>query len=102
MRCKKINGSFQFRIQKKKKGSHLKRPQMHFGSIFEAYKDYMALSDSRVIELRDWLSRYINQYITPTPAGELVRTSRIRANQIIKNMDKLESSLPEEYKKDEK
>ncbi len=93
VRKKRLNALMEFRLMLKKKSSHLKRPQMHVGSYWGKSHEYMALSDSAVVELRDWLSRYINEFVDVKADGEIVRASRIHANQIAKNMNKLESAL---------
>lgn len=89
MRCKKIHSGLEFRLMKKKKGAHLKRPQIHFGSVWDMPSGYRSLSDTHVIELRDWLSRYIDEYVNETPHGEIIKASRVHANRIRQNMDKL-------------
>lgn len=90
---KKIAHTFEFRLMKKKKGAHLKRPQVHFGDCFDKPSDYWSLSDTRAIELRDWLSQYINRYIEKKPAAEILQQTRINANLILKNANKLESEI---------
>lgn len=93
MRRKKIINLYEFRLMTKIKGAHLKRPQLHFGYGLDKPSDYWRLSDSTVIEIRNWLSRYINEHINPKPEGEIIRASRVHANQITKNMNKLEAEL---------
>lgn len=78
---------------RKLKGAHLKRPQIHFGYAFDKPSEYWSLSDTQVIEIRDWLSRYINEFVNVKPEGEIVRASRVHAHQIAKNMNKLEAAL---------
>lgn len=78
---------------RKEKGAHLNRPQIHVGSFWGHKSEYMALSDSQVIDVRDWLSRYINEFVDVKANGEVVRASRVHANQIAKNMNKLEAAL---------
>lgn len=93
MKNKRIWNGYEFRLMKKIKGAHLKRPQIHFGYFLDFKNDYRALSDTKVIEIRDWLSRYINENIRQTAASEMLKTSRVSANRIMKNMDKLESEI---------
>lgn len=89
---KRIRHGYEFRLMYKKKGAHLKRPQIHFGFIFRGNKEYQSLSDTDVVEIRDWLSRYINTHTLKTSKSELCKTSRSLLNQTLKNINKLESA----------
>lgn len=92
MKRKKIRHGYEFKLMRKTKGAHLKRPQVHFGNTFDC-DNYQSLSDTDVVEIRDWLSRYINEFIKQTPALEATKFSRICANRIIKNLNRIEAEL---------
>ena len=89
----RIRTDYEFRLMKKRKGSHLKRPQIHIGNPWGSLGEYHAMSDSKVIELRDWLSRYINENIKQTPESELLKSSRASAMRVVKNINKMESKI---------
>jgi len=91
MREKRISHGYHFRVMKKEKGSHLKRPQIHFGWIFGKVNEYQSLSDTQVIEIRDWLSRYINTYVKQAPLSETLKQSRVCAHRILKNINRIEA-----------
>lgn len=83
-----FKGGYQFRHYGTQ---YQKVPGLFFSNIMWSHKDKIRLRDKQILELHEWLSRYINTYIHKTP-DELTASSRAHARAIIRNVNKIEAS----------
>lgn len=86
---KKIKGGFYFRHFGESYSP--KKPGLYFCYILDTFKDHKRINDKDIVELRDWLSRYINTYHLKTisPLGPEMKA---KARSIIKGIEALEAS----------
>lgn len=84
-KTKKIKAGFRFRVPRKDE-----KQGLYFDNIMWDSMDRYKISDINAIEIRDWLSRYINKYIYKSDTNLTVE-SKAHARAIIRNQDKIES-----------
>lgn len=84
-----IRGGFQFRHFGKQYFPENKTG-LYFGSIWERRKDFDRLGEKEVIELRDWLTRYINTYYLKSVPPS-IPDMRAKSRSIIRQLDQLEA-----------
>lgn len=68
-----------------------KKPGLYFGNCGSISKDaWSRISEKDVVEIRDWLSRYINEHQLKNP-HPLAPEMRVKARAIIRGLEKIEA-----------
>lgn len=88
MTSRKLRDGYQFRHFSAAYG---KKPGLYFNNVMGKSGNGRLLNPKEIVEIRDWLSRYINQYINQKPR-HLEVEARAHARAILRTVDELEAN----------
>ncbi len=87
MTCRKLRDGYRFRHYSANYG---KKPGLYFENIMSPSGSGRRLHEKEIVEIRDWLSRYINKHITQKPR-QLEVEARAHARAILRAVDEIEA-----------
>lgn len=87
MTSKHIRFGYRFRHYGEQYG---KKPGLYFENIMGPSGNGRRLSDNDIVDIRDWLSRYINRYIHKKPTNLTVE-ARAHSRSVLRLLDEIEA-----------